>query len=133
MGITGVRMFVRDQEPTTVEHMVDHIDHVVKLVGVEHVGFGSDSDLNGYEDMPPDQLKELRAAYKASYAFRDKIDTDGLDHPKKIFDLTEALIKRGYSDENIAAVLGGNFRRLLGATWRSPEQAGTTESKNVTG
>ena len=112
--------------------MVDHIDHVVKLVGIDHVGFGSDSDLNGYEDMPADQLKQLRAAYKASYAFRDKIDTDGLDHPKKIFDLTEALIKRGYSDENIAAVLGGNFRRLLAATWRSPEQA-TPESKNATG
>ena len=133
MGVTGVRMFVRDQEPTTVEHMVDHIDHVVKLVGIDHVGFGSDSDLNGYEDMPPDQLKELRAAYKASYAFRDKIDTDGLDHPKKIFDLTEALLKRRYSDENIAAVLGGNFRRLLAATWGNPEQAATPESKNATG
>jgi len=117
MGITGVRMFVRDREPTTIEHIVDHIDHVVKLVGIEHVGIGSDSDLNGYDDMPPDQLKELRASYKASYAFRDKIDTDGYDHPRKIFDLTEALIRRGYSDDNISAVLGGNFRRLLGATW----------------
>ena len=118
MGITGVRMFVRDREPTTVEHMVDHIDHVVKLVGIEHVGVGTDSDLNGYEDMPPDQLKQLRESYKASYAFRDRIDTDGVDHPQKVFDLTEALIERGYSDGNIAAVLGGNFRRLLAATWK---------------
>jgi membrane dipeptidase len=118
MGITGVRMFVRDQEPTTVEHLVDHIDHVVQLAGIEHVGIGSDADLNGYDDMAPDQQKMLRAAYKSSYAFRDKIDTDGFDHPRKIFDLTEALIRRGYSDDNIAAVLGGNFRRLLGATWQ---------------
>jgi membrane dipeptidase len=118
MGITGVRMFLRDRDPTTVEHMVDHIDHVVKLVGIEHVGLGTDADLNGYEDMPPDQLKQLRESYKASYAFRDKIDTDGIDHPQKAFDLTEALIKRGYSDENITAVLGGNFRRLLAATWK---------------
>ncbi|MGH8189334.1 MAG: dipeptidase, partial [Steroidobacteraceae bacterium] len=117
MGITGVRMFVRNQEPTTVEHMVDHIDHVVKLVGVDHVGFGSDADLNGYDDMPADQLKELRESYKASYAFRERIDTDGLDHPRKIFDLTEALIRRRYSDENITAILGGNFKRLLAATW----------------
>ena len=64
--------------------------------------------------MPPDQYKELKAAYKASYAFRDKIDTDGFDHPQKVFDLTEALIRRGYSDDNITAMLGGNFRRLLG-------------------
>src|SRR5690606_9170053 len=41
MGITGVRNFVRGQEPTTIEHIVDHIDHVVKLVGIEHVGIGT--------------------------------------------------------------------------------------------
>jgi membrane dipeptidase len=117
MGITGVRNFVSDREPTTVENIVDHIDHVVKLVGIEHVGIGSDSDLNGYDDMPADQRKELLAMYKSSYAFREKLDTDGFDHPKKTFDLTEALIRRGYSDSNIEAVLGGNFRRLLGALW----------------
>jgi membrane dipeptidase len=117
MGITGVRNFVRNQEPTTVEHIVDHIDHVVKLAGIEHVGIGSDADLNGYDDMPPDQRKQLMAAYKASYAFREKLDTDGFDHPKKVFDLTEALIRRGYGDSNIEAVLGGNFRRLLGTVW----------------
>ena len=116
MGITGVRNFVRDREPTTIEHIVDHIDHVVKLVGIEHVGIGSDSDLNGYDDMPADQRKELMASYKSSYAFRDKLDTDGFDHPKKVFDLTEALIRRGYGDSNIESVLGGNFRRLLGTT-----------------
>ena len=117
MGITGVRNFVRGQEPTTIEHMVDHIDHVVKLAGIEHVGIGSDSDLNGYDDMPADQRKELLGMYKSSYAFREKLDTDGFDHPRKIFDLTEVLIRRGYSDDNIAAILGGNFRRLLGSTW----------------
>jgi membrane dipeptidase len=117
MGISGVRMFVSTRDPTTVANMVDHIDHVVKLVGIEHVGIGSDADLNGYDDMPPDQYKQLKASYKASYAFRDKIDIEGFDHPQKIFDLTEELIRRGYSDANIRLVLGGNFRRLLGGTW----------------
>jgi membrane dipeptidase len=117
MGITGVRNFVRDREPTTVEHMVDHIDHVAKLVGIEHVGIGSDADLQGYDDMPADQRKHLLSLYKSSYAFREKLDTDGFDHPRKIYDLTEALIRRGYSDSNIQAVLGGNFRRLLGTVW----------------
>ena len=118
MGITGVRNFVRASEPTTVEHMVDHIDHVAKLVGIEHVGIGSDADLDGYDDMPEGERKQLLAHYKSSYAFRDKLDTDGFDHPRKIYDLTEALIRRGYSDRNIQAVLGGNFRRLLDAVWR---------------
>jgi membrane dipeptidase len=117
MGITGVRMFVRGKEPTTVEDVIDHIDHVVKLVGIDHVGIGTDSDLKGYDKMEPPQLKMLRESYKASYGFRDKIDTDGFNGTKRYFDLTEALFRRGYSDDNVIAVLGGNFRRLLGATW----------------
>ena len=125
MGITGVRNFVKDKEPTTVEDIVDHIDHVVKLVGIEHVGIGTDSDLMGYDHMPADQYKQLKAGYKSSYAFRDKIDTDGFNHPRKMYDLTAALVRRGYSDSNIQAVLGGNFRRLLGSTW--------IDSQNKTG
>jgi membrane dipeptidase len=122
MGITGVRNFVKDREPTTVEDIVDHIDHVVKLVGIEHVGIGTDSDLKGYDQMPPDQYQQLKAGYKASYAFRDKIDTDGFNHPRRIFDLTDALVRRGYSDSNVQAILGGNFRRLLAGTWTDTQK-----------
>jgi len=117
MGITGVRMFVRTTDPTNVGHMADHIDHVAKLVGIDHVGIGSDADLHGYDDMKPDEYALLKGAYKGSYAFRDKIDIDGFDHPLKVFDLTEELIRRGYSNDNITAVLGGNFRRLLAQVW----------------
>jgi membrane dipeptidase len=74
-------------------------------------------DLMGYDPMPPDRYKQLNAGYKSSYAFRDKIDTDGFDDPRKVYDLTAAPIRRGYSDANIQAILGGNFRRLLGAAW----------------
>ncbi|WP_232328567.1 MULTISPECIES: dipeptidase [Sphingomonas] len=118
IGISGVRQFVKDRDPTTVADVADHIEHVVKLTAVEHVGIGSDADLNGYDDMAPDQYKALKAAYKSSYAFRDRIDIEGFDHPRKMYDLTEELIRRGWSDANIALVLGGNFRRLLAATWQ---------------
>jgi membrane dipeptidase len=117
MGMTGVRNFVRDRDPTNVGHIVDHIEHVARLVGIEHVGIGSDSDLHGYDKLPPDQYRKLKAGYAASYAFRARIDTDGFDHPRKMFDLTEELIRRGHGDADIALVLGGNFRRLLGAAW----------------
>ena len=117
MGITGVRMFVKKTDPTTIADIVDHVDHVVKLAGIDHVGIGTDSDLNGYDDTSPEMNKMLRGAYKDSYAFREKIDVDGFDHPLKMYDLTEELIRRGYSDANIKAVLGGNFQRLLTATW----------------
>ena len=117
MGITTVRMFVKNDEPTTVEHLLDHFDHVRKLVGVEYVGVGSDIDLNGYDDMPPAENQRLRGSYKGSYGFREKIDIEGVDHPKRMFDLTEGLIRRKYSDQEIELVLGGNFRRVLSKIW----------------
>lgn len=117
MGITGVRMFVKVDEPTTIEDALNHFDHVAKLVGVEHLGVGSDSDLYGYDALPPDLNKQLRAAYKGTYGFRDKIDIEGLNHPRRMFDLTEGLIRRKYSDKDIEGVLGGNFKRALAQIW----------------
>jgi membrane dipeptidase len=131
MGITGVRQFVKDREPTTIEDIVDHIDHVVKLVGVEHVGIGSDSDLMGYDHMPKDQYDKLKAAYKASYAFRERLDTDGFDHPRKVYDLTSALVRRKYSDTDIQLILGGNFRRLLAQTWKQPKHTPPPQEKTT--
>ncbi len=117
MGITGVRMFVKVDEPTTIEDALNHFDHVAKLVGVEHVGVGSDSDLQGYDRMPPKENEQLRAGYKGSYAFREKIDIEGLNHPKRMFDLAEGLIRRKYADSDIELILGGNFKRALTAIW----------------
>lgn len=117
MGITGVRMFVKNEEPTTIEDYLNHFDHVRKLVGSEHLGVGSDIDLDGYDDMPEAENKRLRAGYKGSYGFRDKIDIEGVDHPKRMFDLTEGFIRRKYSDKEIEMILGGNFKRVLSQIW----------------
>lgn len=117
MGITGVRMFVKADEPTTIEDVLDHFDHVAKLIGPDHLGVGSDIDLYGYDKMPPELNKKLRAGYKGSYGFREKIDVEGLDHPKRMFDLTEGLIRRKYSDTDIQGILGGNFARVLAQIW----------------
>jgi membrane dipeptidase len=117
MGITAVRMFVKADEPTTIEDVLNHFDHVKNLIGPEHLGVGSDIDLYGYDKMPPELNKQLRASYKGSYGFREKIDVEGLDHPKRMFDLTEGLIRRKYSDAEIRGILGGNFARVLKETW----------------
>lgn len=117
MGITEVRMFVSPKEPTGVDAMLDHYDYVAKLVGVEHVGVGSDIDLLGYDAMPAEEYKQLKAGYKSSYGFRDKIDLDGYNFAKRPFDLAEGLIRRKYSDADIEAILGGNFRRVLKEIW----------------
>jgi membrane dipeptidase len=119
VGITGVRMFVKNDEPTTAEDLLNHYDHVRKLIGPQHLGIGSDISLEGYDDMPPEMNKQLRAGYKGSYGFREKIDIEGLSHPKRVYDLTEGLIRRKYSDAEIEGILGGNFIRVLSEIWKA--------------
>jgi membrane dipeptidase len=108
-----VRGFVHAGGPATIENVLDHIDRVVKLTGVEHAGVGSDVDLDGRD------LHSTR-----------KYDLDGIDYAKKIYDLTEGLVRRNYSSRNIELILGGNFERALSETW-TPESAGTVHSITI--
>lgn len=118
MGIAFLRVFARDREPTTIEHVLDHFDYVVRIAGVEHVAIGSDLALYGYDSLPRDVVAASKATLKpGSYGFRDKDDIEGLDHPERLFDLTEGLIRRGYNDSDIGLMLGGNTLRALRAIW----------------
>jgi membrane dipeptidase len=101
IGVTMVRYFVRPGGPATIEDVLDHIDHVVKLVGIEHVGLGSDVDLAGRDGVHP----------------KRKNDLDGIDYSKKIYDLTEGLLRRKYSSRDVQLILGGNFERALSEIW----------------
>ncbi len=78
---------------SNLEDVLDHFDHVVKLVGVDHVGIGSDYD--GVGDSLPNGLKDV-----ASYP-----------------NLVAGLLKRGYSEGDIEKILGGNLMRV----WRATE------------
>jgi len=119
MGITSFRSFVKNSDPTTIEDVLDHFDHVAGLVGVEHVGVGNDSELQPDDSMSPEERKKIQSSYKSSYGFREKFYIDGLNHPRRAFDLTEGLIRRKYSDGDIENMLGGNFRRALAAIWKA--------------
>src|ERR1700687_576615 len=69
------------------EKVIEHIDHVVKLVGADHVGLGSDFD---GADMP-----------------------DGLEDCSKLPKITEALLRKGYSEGDIRKILGENTLRIM--------------------
>jgi membrane dipeptidase len=109
MGVTLVRLFVGTGSRVTMENVLDHVDHVVKLAGVEHVGLGTDVDLDG---------RDLGIAPKK------KNDLDGIQYARKVFELTEGLIRRKYSKDAIRLILGGNFQRVLDDIW-------TTESPSA--
>jgi membrane dipeptidase len=72
MGITGMRMFLKANEPITIEEVLDHFDHVVKLASAAHLGVGSNLDLFGYDKMPTKENEQLRSGNKDTYAFREK-------------------------------------------------------------
>ena len=122
MGIDFIRFMVRDREPVGIENALDHFDYVRKLVGVEHVAIGSDLDLVGNGNPvggggfnPASQPNFERYGFHVDKA--DHVAVTGLDHAKRTFDLTDGLIRRGYSDAEIRAILGGNAIRVLGAVW----------------
>src|SRR6266481_360924 len=119
MGISSFRSFVKNSEPTTVEDVLDHFDHVARLAGVEYVGVGNDSVLQPDDSLSPEERKKQQSYYKSSYGFRDKFYIEGLNHPQRAFDLTEGLIRRKYSDADIEKILGGNFKRALNQIWRN--------------
>jgi membrane dipeptidase len=74
------------------ERIIDHIDYAVKLVGPDHVGLGSDFD---GANMP-----------------------DGMEDCSHLPQITEALMRKGYSDDDIRKILGGNLLRVMEANER---------------
>ena len=77
------------RDRATVQDLVDHIDHVVKLVGVDHVGIGTDFDGGG--------------------------DIEGCSDVSELPNVTAELVRRGYSEEEIRKIWGENFMRVFSA------------------
>jgi membrane dipeptidase len=121
MGINYIRFMVRGEEPVTIEHALDHFDYVAKLVGVDHVAVGSDMDVLGNPNALGGGMNPRTQPNFSRYQYHEDKDgaitIKGLDHPKRMFDLTEGLIRRGYNDADIKGILGGNAVRVLTEIW----------------
>lgn len=117
MGLTTVNTMVKRDFPVTIEHWLDHVDYMVKLVGVDHVGFGTDTLIRGWPT-DPDLEEEFLKAYgepyfKSSYRFRYPFGTEGMNDAQKWRFATAGLIKRGYKDDEIVKIIGGNWFRVI--------------------
>jgi membrane dipeptidase len=85
-------MAIREKYPSkraSLKDIVDHIDHVVDLIGVDHVGIGTDFDGGG--------------------------GVDGCDDVSDMPRITEELLRRGYSEDDIRKIWGGNLMRVFRA------------------
>jgi membrane dipeptidase len=111
IGITGVGIFLGPNTPT-LEAMTRHLEYAVELVGVEHVGVSTDYSFDHTE------LTEEMAANPQ--LFDDSYTRWGLIQwmpPETWLKLGEHLSARGWADADVAAVLGGNFRRVAERSW----------------
>lgn len=90
VGVVPVPPFLEDsRERSRLSVLMDHLDHLVKVIGVDHVGLGMDFDGIG----------EMRV--------------DGIKDVSQLPNITQALVERGYDEAAITKILGANFLRVL--------------------
>ncbi|MCK0160555.1 dipeptidase [Allomuricauda sp. F6463D] len=101
---------------TTIETYVDHIDHAVKIAGIDHVGVAADFAIQGMvangatrENWYVPRLTR----FKPSYQVRWPAWIPGLDEPKRYLNVAKVLDKRGYSTGEIEKILGLNWLRYF--------------------
>ncbi|MFD0672798.1 dipeptidase [Cohnella sp. GCM10027633] len=119
IGVFAMPWFVHeDPNATTIEHVLDHIDYIVKLVGVDHVGIGTDWPMSDVA-WSLVYFKE-HIAPKLGFAKGDGPSTEtvrGLEQYGLFINFTRGLVSRGYSDEDIGKIIGGNWLRVFEQVW----------------
>jgi membrane dipeptidase len=90
VGVTPVPLFLgENQQRNQLSVLLDHLDHMVQVMGVAHVGIGMDFDGVGDSRV------------------------EGIEDISQLANVTRGLVARGYSPDDIAGMLGGNFLRVL--------------------
>jgi len=103
IGINGVASFITDdRNDASLEKMLDHLDYMVKLAGIEHVALG------------PDFVDYLRVGPGVTEEDLDIVYPKGFESIRTMPNVTAGLVARGYDESAIRAILGGNMLRLLG-------------------
>src|SRR5699024_11012309 len=95
---------------TTIDHILDHIEHIINLVGIDHVGIGTDwpmSDLTWALVYFKENIMPKLGFKEGDGAATEKLI--GLEKFSYFINFTRGLVKRGYSDEDIQKVIGGNW------------------------
>jgi len=113
-GVVGLSFFStlinKDRELATVDDLLDHIDHIANLVGIDYLGLGPDfsefsvriSQWTGVTGT----MEGVQYGSKESYFHPQLKDWSQFPH------ITRGLLKRGFGEEDISKVLGGNFLRV---------------------
>lgn len=107
IGINAVNFIVsEDDERADIDGFIDHIDYIVNLVGINHVGFGLDLCDYFMKYVSQDDLMKMK-----------RKPFDVVDSHKSFPWVTDRLLKRGYNETDIKKMLGNNFLRVFKETF----------------
>jgi membrane dipeptidase len=111
VGVNGLALFLGG--PPSTEAFVEHLDHMVQLVGPAHVGLGTDYvfDLPGLEE----EKASMASTFPVGSGYEQPVACLA---PEMLPQIAEALDQRGYGFDDIAAIFGGNWLRVARACWR---------------
>ncbi len=102
----------------SIDSVMDHLMYCIDLVGIEHVAFGPDTLYGDHVGLHTVFSHLLSTAFSEAPKFERVKYVDGLENPTENFwNIAGWLVKNGFSDKDIAAILGGNILRALEGIW----------------
>ena len=113
IGINGIGPFLgaNDNRPET---LVRHIDHVVQLVGPDHVGIALDYVFDAAELLA--YLRSMRETFPGDAAF---VESPRMVAPESLAPIVAGLCRLGYADNDVRKILGANWLRVAAHVWKS--------------
>lgn len=111
-AVSASKNFKRDGK-ATVNDLIDHVDHVVELVGVDHVGIGADFD---FFSGAPTVWEPAPGWVEGRYYGESLLQTlDDFSSFEEFPNVTSGLRARGYAEDDVKKIMGGNLRRVYGS------------------
>jgi membrane dipeptidase len=119
IGVTAYAPFLRDRRAgrATIDHMIDHVCHISSLIGLKHVGIGSDH-FEAESEVRYGAFAIWFPGSQRGYDMRE-VNARGFETVDDWPAMTEALLRRGFSEKETLAILGRNHLRVFRSAWRS--------------
>jgi membrane dipeptidase len=115
IGVVAVPFFLQ-AGAASIETMLDHIDHFVRTVGWQHVAIATDWPMAGPKWAVGEyETWMLANGFRQEHGFAMTQNLLGFDDYRDFPNITRGLVARGYSDQQVLAILGENFLRVFGA------------------
>jgi membrane dipeptidase len=112
-GVVGLNLLACfiDPERPSIDRAVDHLEHMIEVAGIEHVGLGPDFISDIHDDLYPSH------ADLVSEGLDTRLNIPGLYATRHLPNLTAILVARGFAESEVRLILGENFLRVFRATF----------------